>query len=109
MGVREQLFQMCLQLEEVGPTGTVVSPAVLHEFIKGGRTIHRRGQPVPILNAFHYLVKEMERCLGRKLDPLENHFYKMIEMSLVSNPSQDSKEVTGKGAQELVPKIGVEK
>lgn len=105
MGVCEQLFQMCLQLEEVGPTGTVVNPAVLHEFIQGGRTIHRRGQPVPILNAFHYLVQEMERCLGRKLDPLE----KMTEMSPVSKPGQDSKEVTGKGAQELVPKVGVEK
>jgi hypothetical protein len=55
MGVSKQLFQMCLQLEEVGSTGTIVSPAVLHEFIERGRTVHRRGQPVPIFNAFHYL------------------------------------------------------
>lgn len=32
----------------------------------------------------------------------------MIEMSPVSSPGQESKEVTEKGAQEIVPKVGVE-
>lgn len=58
MGVSKQLFQMCLQLEEVGPTGPVVSPAVLHEFIQRGRAVNRRGQPVPFFDAFHHLQQK---------------------------------------------------
>lgn len=56
-GVRcgQQLLQMCFQLMEGGPTAAVIGPAVLHEFIERGGAVHGRGQPVPILNALHYL------------------------------------------------------
>ena len=57
VGVGMQMLQLCLQAMEGGPADTVVGPAVLHEFIEGGRAVHRRGQPVPILNALHYLQR----------------------------------------------------
>lgn len=55
VGVGKQLLQMCFQMVEVGPAGMIVGPAVLHEFIERGRAVQGRGQPVPLLNAFHYL------------------------------------------------------
>lgn len=55
MWVGKQLLQVCLQLVEGGPAGTVIGPAVLHEFIERGRAVHGRWQPIPILNALHYL------------------------------------------------------
>lgn len=42
------------------------------------------------------------------MDLLESHLHRMIEMSPVSSPDQESKEVAEKGAQEIVPKVGVE-
>ena len=57
VGVGMQMLQLCLQAMEGGPADTVVGPAVLHEFIEGGRAVHGRGQPVPILNALHYLQR----------------------------------------------------
>ena len=50
-----QMLELCLQAMEGGPTGSLIGPAVLHEFIQGRRAVHGRGQPVPILNALHYL------------------------------------------------------
>ena len=42
VGVGLQMLQLCLQAVEGGPAGTVVGPAVLHEFIEGGRAVHGR-------------------------------------------------------------------
>lgn len=68
MGLSKQLLQVCLQLVEGGPTGAVVGPAVLHEFIERGRAVHGRGQPVPIFNALHNLqYGEGKKARGRKL------------------------------------------
>ena len=71
VGVGVQMLQLCLQAVEGGPAGAGGGPAVRHEFREGGGAVHGRGQPVPVLNALHYL----QRGAGQEASPAAQQEY----------------------------------
>lgn len=55
LGTWDEMLQLCPDFLKMRPPHPIVWPATLHEFIEDRWAIHRRGEPVSILQAFHYL------------------------------------------------------
>lgn len=62
----EEVLELCPDLLEMRPPGTVVCPAALHQLVEDRGAVHGRWQPVPFLQAFHDLHREQGQVQPRE-------------------------------------------